>query len=374
MQSGPKIVHGDKGSRAAFARWHVHIVALLITSFTSPVAAYDKREGEAFHNAYWRCEKVAKQKSPTRFADARACLSPLVGQAKEKKTKVELAYRMAEWQEREAGEDRAALTNARGAFLQVAASYPGEEMAVRARFRAARLLEDSLGDPKAADAEYRGIVRDSPNAIAALNALVHAEQALPNDRERVHFYERELTARPNSALAPVLLERMGILAMASPDLAQRAVKVFDVLGRREGAKNDNALYYGAKARVVLGDYDGAVKRLEELCATKEVSPIPSALLPGDLHSSRMDDARFLLGEIMRDKLNDPKRAEHHFRLLVEESPESRLVDDALHAMEELLRARGDTKGAAAVHKQLTEKRPESRFLKATAPSAKAATP
>lgn len=351
MQGAPKI-------SAVFA-----YIVLLTTS----AHAYDKREGPEFHDAYWRCEKVAKEQTrPNRFADARSCLMALIPKAKEKKTKAELAYRTAEWLERAAGEDAKKLGEARTAFLTVAQTYAGEEMAVRARFRAARLLEDELGDPATADSEYRAIVRDSPNAIAALNALVHIEQALATDRERVAFYERELTARPNSALAPVLLERMGKAALTAQDLAARAVKVFDVLARREGAKNDDALFFGAKARVILGDYDGAIKRLEQLCATKERSPIPNALLPGDLNSSRMDDARFLLGEIMRDHLNDPKRAEYHFHLLVEESPNSRLVDDALHAVEALRRNAGDVKGADKTHQELIAKRPASRFLKKAA--------
>ena len=343
------------------------MAVVLVAAAAGTVSAYDKSEGEAFHDAYWRCERLAKAKDdPKRFSAARACVFPLIDQAKKKKTKAELAYRACEWLEKAADEDVVKLGEARAAFLQVGVTYVGEEMAARARFRAARLLEDALGDPARADAEYRAIIRDAPNAIAALNALVHVEQALPSNDARVQLYERELTARPHTALAPVLLTRMGHAALASPQLAARAVKVFDVLSRQDSAKSDDALYFGAKARVMTGDYPGAIAALEKLCATKETTPIPKQLLPGDLHSSRMDDARFLLGEIMRDSLGDDRRAEHHFRLLVEESPASRLVDDALQAVAAMHLVRGDRKAAAGVYKELLKLRPNSRFKKAAA--------
>ncbi len=330
-----------------------------------PAHAYDKQEGEEFHTAYWKCERLAKiKKNPNRFAEAQACVVPLIPRAKRKKTQAELAYRACEWQEKAALDDTKALAATREAFLQVGRTYAPEEMAVRARFRAARLLEDLLGDPAQADVEYRQIVRDSPNAIGALNALVHVEQVLATDEARVQFYERELTARPNTALASVMLLRMGHTALRSPALASRAVKVFDVLARREGAKNDDALFLGAKARLITGDVENAVKALEKLLETQERSPIP--FLPNRLQSSRIDDARFLLGEIMRDRYQDARRAEHHFRLLLEEVPDSRLVDDALNAVAQLQVKAGDRQAAAATYAQLIKLRPESRFKKIAA--------
>ena len=327
-----------------------------------PAHAYDKREGDDFHTAYWKCERLAKiKKNANRFNDARSCVLPLIQQAKHKQTKAELAYRACEWQEKAGVDDLEALAKTRQAFLQVGTTYAPEEMAARARFRAARLLEDTLGDPAQADHEYRQIVRDAPNAIAALNALVHVEQALPGDEARVLFYERELTARPNTSLAPVMLLRMGHTALRSPALAARAVKVFDVLARREGSKNDDALYFGAKARLITGDVENAVKALEKLLETQERSPIP--FIPNRLQSSRIDDARFMMGEIMRDRLQDPRRAEHHFRLILDETPDSRLVDDALLAVAQLQEKAGDRKGAAATYAQLIKLRPDSRFKK-----------
>ncbi len=324
--------------------------------------AYDKVEGRPFHDAYNACEALVREGSkPERFAGGRACLTPLIAKAKRAGTKADLAYRSAEWLERQG-----AYAPARDAFLDVVRAYPREAMAARARFRAARLLEDRLNNPEAADMEYRALVREAPDSVAALNALVHIEERVrehQGDLALISYYDSEISARPKSHLAPVLLERLGHAALGSAKSAERAVRVFDVLAKRKGAKLDDALFYGAKARLLIGDSTGAVAALEALLDTRERTPIPGKLVPGELHSSKMDDARYLLGEIMRDRTRDLVRARFHFQTLLEESPDSRLVDDALNALAGLALAAGDRAAAARHYAELLNRRPGSRFAK-----------
>jgi outer membrane protein assembly factor BamD (BamD/ComL family) len=124
--------------------------------------------------------------------------------------------------------------------------------------------------------------------------------------------------------------------------------VFDQLAKqKQTSKLDDALYFGAKARLMLGDIKGASAALEALLDTRERTPIPGRLIPGNLNSSKLDDARMLLGEIMRDRVKDTARARHHFEALVDESPDSRLVDDALLALAKLALADGDRARAAS---------------------------
>jgi tetratricopeptide (TPR) repeat protein len=336
------------------------LVFFLAVLSATPARAYDKREGQAFHDAYLACEALARDNNDEgRFDRARACLIPLSASAKEAKTRAEIEYRRAELQERGGHFD-----SARESFLIVARRFPREDMGARARFRAARLCEDRLDKPGLADQEYRLLVREAPDSTAALNALVHIEErvrASGGTPALISFYENELSARPRSTLASVLLDRLGHASLEQPAHASHAVRAFDVLASQGGAKVDDALYFGAKARVLTNDLKGAIAGLEKLLDSRERTPIPGSLVPGNLHSSRLDDARFLLAEIMRDNVKDDARAKFHFETLLNESPDSRLYDDALKALADLAIQGGDRPLAARYYARLVEKRPASRY-------------
>lgn len=351
-------------------RWPVFCRTLTLASLAlltgAPAAmAYDQREGREFHDAYAHCEAIArdgKRDRAKRLEEARACLSLLDGRAKRPDTRAELDYRRAEWLER-LGQHRAA----RAEFLAIASRDPRAAMAARARFRAARLLEDELGEPAVADEEYRSLVREAPESTAALNALVHIEERLREQHPQgqtqalVEFYDRELSARPRSPLAPTLLARLGEHALSDPQSAGKAVRVFDILARDPASpKYDDALFLGAKARALVGDINGALERLERLVQTRERTPIPNFIVPGDLHSGKLDDARFFMAELLRDKVGDKKRARYHFELLLDESPTSRLADDALAALAVIAVDLGDRSAAAQYYKRLLAQHPHSR--------------
>jgi TolA-binding protein len=323
-------------------------VIVVICGTRTASAFDDRKEGAALWRAYVACELEARGK---RWEAARECVVPLQALARLTETKAELEYRRAEWLER--GEH---FAEARDAFLVLVHNYPREEYAARARFRAARILEDRFDKGAQAEQEYRAIVHEAPESIAALNALVHIEERL-DEHARVAFYEAELAARPSSRLARTMLARLGQATLGTP----RAVKAFDTLAEYQGASKDDALFFGAKAHWLTGDAKGAEERLLKLLATKEFTLIPGGLVPGNLHTSMFDDARYMLGEIKRAQKDLPA-AKKHFEALVDESPDSRLVDDALRALAELALQGGDRKAAAGYYKRMIALRPHSRFI------------
>jgi TolA-binding protein len=328
--------------------------ALALLLLTPPAWAYHKVEGADFEKRYLACESLHRDRAKSdRLPLASACLRPLVAEAKAERTQAELSYRLAEWRE-EAGD--AAL--ARESFLSLAHRFPRQRLAARARFRAARLLEDALDDVPGALQEYERLVREAPDNSAAINALIHVEDLLGPPRS-LDFLVAELNARPRSPLSGVLMARLGHELMASPGGSDKAASVFDELAHQASfVHKADALFYAGKAYLAAGRPAEAVARFEQVCASEETVPF----VGGSASTSHLDDSRLLIAEIYRDTLRDEKRARFHFEKLVHDYPDSRLVDDALVALAHLAAKGGDRKRAAAYYAELVSARPDSRFV------------
>lgn len=317
--------------------------------------AYDRKEGGNFASRALACEHIEREAhNPLRFEDAVHCLAPLVDQAKYDTTKAELSYRRAELLERD---ER--FAEARALFLSLAHNYPREMIAARARFRAARLLEDALGDAPAALAEYKLLIREAPDNVAAVNALSHAEQLIPAG-EVTYFLSTELEARPRSALALSLMQRLATRLEKNPDSARVAAELFDRLSeaQREPARITST-YLAARAWLAAGDVAAAMARLRIVMGS-----LVSSILPGDTNSASLDDAAFLFAEIYRDRLHDPLHAREAFERVLHDYPTSRLVDDALYALEALAIEQGDPALARKWYARLQHDRPSSRYARA----------
>jgi TolA-binding protein len=322
---------------------------LVVACASAQIAwAYERKESADFARRDLACEQIARAQH---FAEAGNCLAPLVASAKYDTTKSELAYRQAEWSER--AED---FAGARTAFLAVAHTYPRETMAARARFRAARILEDDLGDVPAALGEYKTLVREAPDSVAAVNALSHAERLLPA-AEVTPFLSAELQARPHRGLAVTLMRHLAERLEKDP----AAAELFDRVAATEpaGPARITATYLAARAWLAAGNVGSALARLQTVVDSHEGS-----ILPGDTNSAEIDDAALLIGQIYRDQLHDAKRAREAFERVVHDYPESRLVDDALYALEQLALAQGDRGAARLYYARLVRVRPGSRFARA----------
>jgi TolA-binding protein len=306
-----------------------------------------------------QCRSQARGKEK-RWAATRICLNGLLAKTTEAATQADLLYQISETLEKDQ-----AHSEARKGFLMVAERFSRDTLAPRARFRAARLLEDELNDPKGALLEMQRILRDSPQSPAAVHAAVHAEQLMddatpPNGTSDPagEYLLATLKLHANTPVAATLMHRLCKRWMNKPSHYAVTARMLDDLSKKsDNSYWDDALLLGAKVRASMKDGPGAVARLQRLLDSHEES-----ILPGDSNSALLDDALLALGEVQRDVVKDRKEAGAAFELLVAKYPDSILVDDALVALRDLARAEGDTGRAAQLTKRLTELRPLSRHV------------
>jgi tetratricopeptide (TPR) repeat protein len=121
---------------------------------------------------------------------------------------------------------------------------------------------------------------------------------------------------------------------------------------------DDARWHGARISRDMSDPQGAVTRLKGLLATREV-----ALGAGSYFSIWLDDAQLLLGQVLRDDLNDLPAAMAAFKKLPSDYPASILRDDALYELAITQDKASDHAGACATMQKLAKQSPESKYLK-----------
>jgi tetratricopeptide (TPR) repeat protein len=119
---------------------------------------------------------------------------------------------------------------------------------------------------------------------------------------------------------------------------------------------DDARWHAARLSKALGDPPGAVKRLRELLATREV-----AIGAGSYFSIWLDDAQLELGRVLRDQLGDLAGAASAFRTLPTHYPASILKDDALYELAVTLSRTGDVAGACRAIVSLRTQSPDSKY-------------
>lgn len=306
-----------------------------------------------------QCRSQARGKEK-RWTLTRTCLNGLLAKATDAAMQADLLYQISETLEKEQ-----AHSEARKGFLMVAERFPKDTLAPRARFRAARLLEDELNDPTGALGEMQRILREAPQSPAAVHAAVHAEQLIDDATPPTsasdpagEYLLATLKLHANTPVAATLMHRLCKRWMNKPSHYAVTARMLDDLSKKsDNSYWDDALFLGAKVRAAMKDGAGAVARLQRLLDSHEDS-----ILPGDSNSALLDDALLALGEVQRDVVKDNKEARTSFELLVSKYPDSILVDDALVALRDLARAEGDTGRATQLTKRLTELRPLSRHL------------
>ena len=119
---------------------------------------------------------------------------------------------------------------------------------------------------------------------------------------------------------------------------------------------DDARWRAAALSRSHGDFEGAVRRLRGLLATREV-----AIGAGSYFSVWLDDAQLTLGRVLRDDLHRLDDAAAAFARLPEDYPRSILVDDALDELATTLEAKGDPAGVCRAAARLLAHDAESKF-------------
>lgn len=197
---------------------------------------------------------------------------------------------------------------------------------------------------------------DEPSAGDALRALVSDGRGR-DARALVTQLGAVLTAVPRSQVADNLLWSLADLSeheLARPETARA---LYDRLPRDYPGSGlrDDARWHAARISRAIGDPRGAVKRLRELLATREV-----ALGAGSYFSIWLDDAQLELGKVLRDDLGERAAAAAVFRELAEDYPASTLIDDATWELASTSFDSGDRKGTCRALAELAKKHPDSR--------------
>ena len=215
------------------------------------------------------------------------------------------------------------VTAAWTALWRVVTDYPDEPVAADA-------LRTLLGDGR----------RRDPRALAAAIEQLMTPLAETAVGDNLVWSLADLTEHEfaNPAAARALYDRIPIDYPAS--------------GLR-----DDARWHAARLSRLLHDPAGAVARLRQLLATREV-----AFGAGSYFSVWLDDAQLALGVILRDDLKDLSGAAAAFRQLPRDYPASILRDDALYELAVTLEQQHDRAAACAAVARLAAEFADSKYL------------
>jgi tetratricopeptide (TPR) repeat protein len=252
--------------------------------------------------------------------------------------------------------------DAAAAWQRAAAVTKEPRTAARALARAADVAHGELGDDDAAVALAWRVVESYPDEIAADDAL---KLALRIDERR----DWPALATRLEALYPrvvrfdvgdnVLFER-GML-LSRHERAAEAVAIFDQLADAypHSSLRDDGLWRAAELLRGSGDFDGALRRLRRILASRK-----DAIITGSYNYLQLDDAQLLVGRIYLDDLHDPAHAAEAFELLADDYPASTLRDDALYDLARARREQHDVPAACRALARLIKQFPDGNRVRA----------
>ena len=247
-------------------------------------------------------------------------------------------------------------------WLGAAAVTTQPRTAARALQRAAELAHEELHDDGAAAALAWRTVESYPDEIAADDAL---KLAIRIDEPR----DWQALAARLAALYPrvvkfdvgdnVMFER-GML-LSRHDQPTEAVAIFDALADAypHSSLRDDGLWRAAGLLRGSGDFDGALRRLRRILASRK-----DAIITGSYNYLQLDDAQLLVGRIYLDDLHDPARAAEAFELLADDYPESVLRDDALYDLARAKKEQHDVPAACGALQRLCKQFPDGNRVRA----------
>ncbi len=261
----------------------------------------------------------------------------------------------------ELAEDHQQWQPAYAAWLRAATMSHVATTRARAWSRAASLAHARLGDDNAARELAWRCVENAPDERSTDDALTLAVRLdEPRDWQALAAKLAELQTR---------LERFDIadnIAYARALLFTRhehdadAIAAFDALAEHwpRSSLRDDAIWRAAGLARAAGDFQGALRRLRAMVATKRV-----ALITGSYNYLQLDDAQLLIGKIYLDDLHDLTRAGDAFERLADDFKESTLRDDALLELTRVRRAQNDKDAACKAVQRLIRDFPDSNHLR-----------
>ncbi len=286
------------------------------------------------------------------------------------------------------------------AFAEAAARGDRPKDRDEARMLRAEALE-RLGRLAEAEAEFRGVERDSEGSYHATRAAfalarVVGAQRGPEASEAETL--RAARAHPGSGLARQAVKRAldrverergaeAALAWLEPLVGQLAETELDQslryergrllarTGRREeaveellttaranpypgGALTDDAFYMASLVLEELGRAKDAIDVLEEMLAPRE-----EAYFGSSYERPRFPQAAYRIAVLWRDAVGDRARAKQAFERVASEHAVSRYADDALWQKARVEREEGRSSDACVTVAQIRERFADSRFAR-----------
>ena len=155
-------------------------------------------------------------------------------------------------------------------------------------------------------------------------------------------------------------ERGGLLARC--DRKEDAIASLLAQARRfkypEGSLTDDAYYVASLFLEDLGRHREAIDVLREM-----LRPSEAAYAGASYRRPRFPQAQYRIAVLYRDRLGDKEAAKREFFRVYEDHETARQTDDALWQKARLERADGEQKDACATLEILTEKKPDSRYVR-----------
>ncbi|MGZ3442235.1 MAG: tetratricopeptide repeat protein [Polyangia bacterium] len=252
--------------------------------------------------------------------------------------------------------------DAEARWLRAAEVTRQPRTAARALQRAADVAHADLRDDGAAATLAWRAVESYPDEIAADDALklaVRIDEARDWSALSAHLgalYPRVVQFDVGDN---VLFER-GML-LSRHDRAAEAIAIFDQLADAypHSSLRDDGLWRAAELLRTSGDFDGALRRLRRILASRK-----DAIITGSYNYLQLDDAQLLVGRIYLDDLHDPAHAAEAFELLADDYPESVLRDDALYDLARAKKEQHDLPAACRALARLIKQFPDGNRVRA----------
>jgi golgin subfamily B member 1 len=205
--------------------------------------------------------------------------------------------------------------------------------ATRARLRKARILDQDLGDPTAAVAEYSEVLARRPNAPEALDGL----EAMLGGSARRQAAEVLVKVHETNQDPQRLVLALEAIADAETQPEKRAAVLKRIAEVQVGALREPALAFATLARAVrLRPKDYALRaEIGKIAAAAELVPDFVALLEELVAGLRGPQAAPLLlelGQLDEGPLQDPARAQQRYTQALEAAPGSLAVLQALYRL------------------------------------------
>ena len=288
---------------------------------------------------------------------ARGHYDELLAHAPDDASRRLIAYRLALMLE-EQGSELEALA----AYRDIYESEVSEEYVARALYRASRLVARRDGAP-AAQPMYHELLERHGDWVVAEHAVAW-----------IASHERE-QGGSQAALDALLVHREHVRGKSvEGDYLMEVAKLYESVGRRAetvttygevlGAMHlevwwDDALWELSELYQREGAWVTSIGVLEDLATEYQ----EDSYFIGDYSSEHADNARYEMGRIYLEELDQPEEAVAQFDQFLKDFKTNRLRDDAAWMRLRALKRAGDTRRYEKELKQFSKDFPESRYVR-----------